>query len=82
MITDPLFILGFIGMTICLFAWIKFNLASHQTEPFVLKVHFIYKLNFRISNFNEYFLQLRRSWNCFAIWVYSFIFDYDFWLLS
>ena len=37
MITDPLFILGFIGMTVCLFAWIKFNLASHQTEPFVLK---------------------------------------------
>ena len=37
MITDPLFILGFVGMTACLYSWIKFNLASNQAEPFVLK---------------------------------------------
>ena len=37
MITDPLFILGFVGMTVCLYSWIKFNLASTQVEPFVLK---------------------------------------------
>ena len=37
MITDPLFILGFVGMTVCLYSWIKFNLASNQAEPFVLK---------------------------------------------
>ena len=37
MITDPLFILGFVGMTVCLYSWVKFNLASNQAEPFVLK---------------------------------------------
>ena len=26
MLTDPLFILGFIGMAICLFSWIKFSI--------------------------------------------------------
>ena len=30
-------ILGFVGMTACLYSWIKFNLASNQAEPFVLK---------------------------------------------
>ena len=56
MITDPLFILGFVGMTVCLYSWIKFNLASNQAEPFVLKyISFISSIS-GLSNFNEYFL--------------------------
>ena len=37
MITDPLFILGFIGMAACLYAWISFNINNTQVEPFILK---------------------------------------------
>ena len=37
MITDPLFLLGLIGMTISVITWIRFNLQSSETEPFVIK---------------------------------------------
>ena len=37
MLTDPLFILGFIGMAICLFSWIKFSIEKNEVEPFVVK---------------------------------------------
>ena len=37
MITDPTFIIGSIGMILCLYTWIKFNLGTNQIEPFVLK---------------------------------------------
>ena len=37
MITDPLFLLGLLGMTISVVAWIRFNLQSSETEPFVIK---------------------------------------------
>ena len=37
MLTDPLFILGFIGMAICLFSWIKFNIEKNEVEPFVVR---------------------------------------------
>ncbi len=37
MITDPLFILGISGMTICLVSWIRFNLKEGKVEPLVVK---------------------------------------------
>ena len=37
MLTDPLFILGFIGMAICLFSWIKFNIEKNEVEPFIVR---------------------------------------------
>tara|TARA_X000000950_G_scaffold79351_1_gene99811 strand:- start:1216 stop:2163 length:948 start_codon:yes stop_codon:yes gene_type:complete len=37
MITDPLFIIGIIGMTICLITWIRFNINDQDAEPFVIK---------------------------------------------
>ena len=37
MITDPLFILGIGGMTVCLVSWIRFNLNEEQVEPFIVK---------------------------------------------
>ena len=37
MLTDPLFILGFIGMAICLFSWIKFSIEKNEVEPFVIR---------------------------------------------
>ena len=37
MITDPLFILGISGMTICLVSWIRFNLKEGKVEPLVIK---------------------------------------------
>ena len=37
MITDPTLILGSIGMILCLYTWIKFNLGNNKIEPFVLK---------------------------------------------
>ena len=37
MITDPLFLLGLLGMTISVITWIRFNLQSSETEPFVIK---------------------------------------------
>ena len=37
MITDPLFLIGLLGMTISVIAWIQFNLQSSETEPFVIK---------------------------------------------
>jgi len=37
MITDPLFIIGSIGMALCLFGWIKSNLTNTDTEPFIMR---------------------------------------------
>jgi signal peptidase I len=38
MITDPLFIIGFAGMALCLFVWIKFSINNdEEAEPFVIK---------------------------------------------
>ena len=37
MLTDPLFILGFIGMAVCLFIWIKFTIEKNEVEPFVVR---------------------------------------------
>ena len=37
MITDPLFIIGSIGMALCLFGWIKSNLSNTDTEPFIMR---------------------------------------------
>ena len=37
MLLDPLFILGFIGMTVCLFSWIKFSIEKNEAEPFVIR---------------------------------------------
>ena len=37
MLTDPLFIIGFIGMAICLFSWIKFSIEKNEVEPFVVR---------------------------------------------
>ena len=37
MITDPTFIIGSLGMILCLYTWIKFNLGNNKIEPFVLK---------------------------------------------
>ena len=37
MITDPLFIIGSIGMALCLFGWIKFNLSNTDVEPFIMR---------------------------------------------
>ncbi len=37
MLTDPLFILGFIGMAVCLFSWIKFTIEKNEVEPFVVR---------------------------------------------
>ena len=37
MITDPLFIIGIIGMALCLITWIRFNINDQEAEPFVIK---------------------------------------------
>jgi signal peptidase I len=38
MITDPLFIIGFAGMALCLIVWIKFSINNDkEAEPFVIK---------------------------------------------
>ena len=37
MITDPLFIIGIIGMAVCLVTWISFNINDQEAEPFVIK---------------------------------------------
>jgi signal peptidase I len=37
MIADPLFIIGSIGMALCLFGWIKFNLSNTDAEPFIMR---------------------------------------------
>jgi signal peptidase I len=37
MISDPLFIIGILGMTLCLITWIRFNLNDQEAEPFVIK---------------------------------------------
>ena len=37
MITDPLFILGLTGMSICLISWIRFNINDEEAEPLVVK---------------------------------------------
>jgi len=37
MITDPLFIIGIIGMAVCLVTWIRFNINDQEAEPFVIK---------------------------------------------
>jgi len=57
MITDPLFLIGFIGMALCLFAWIKFNIEEEDTEPFVIKyistISFISGIAILLSIFNN-----------------------------
>ena len=37
MLSDPLFIVGFIGMGICLISWIKFSIQKNDVEPFVVR---------------------------------------------
>ena len=37
MLTDPLFIVGFIGLAICLYSWINFSLKNDNIEPLVVK---------------------------------------------
>ncbi len=37
MLSDPLFIAGFIGMAICLISWIKFSIQKNDVEPFVVR---------------------------------------------
>ena len=37
MITDPLFVLGIGGMTVCLISWIRFSLNKEDAEPLVVK---------------------------------------------
>lgn len=37
MITDPLFIIGIVGMSLCLITWIRFNISDQKAEPFVIK---------------------------------------------
>jgi signal peptidase I len=37
MITDPLFIIGIIGMAVCLITWIRFNINDQEAEPFVIR---------------------------------------------
>ena len=37
MLTDPLFIIGLLGMTVCLFSWIKFSIEQNDVEPIVVK---------------------------------------------
>ena len=57
MIADPLFLIGFIGMALCLFAWIKFNIEEEDTEPFVIKyistISFISGIAILLSIFNN-----------------------------
>ena len=44
MLSDPLFIVGILGMAICLVSWIRFTIIDEATEPFV--VRFISTLSF------------------------------------
>ena len=37
MLSDPLFIVGILGMTICLVSWIRFTITDEATEPFVVR---------------------------------------------
>ena len=37
MLTDPLFIIGLLGMTVCLFSWIKFSIEQNDVEPIIVK---------------------------------------------
>ena len=34
---DPLFIIGSLGMALCLFGWIKYNLRTDDVEPFIMR---------------------------------------------
>ena len=37
MFTDPLFISGLLGMTLCLYSWIKFSIEQNEVEPLIVK---------------------------------------------
>jgi signal peptidase I len=37
MLSDPLFIVGILGMTICLVSWIRFTIIDEATEPFLVR---------------------------------------------
>ena len=37
MFTDPLFMIGIAGMTVCLITWIRHSIGKETTEPFVIK---------------------------------------------
>ena len=37
MLTDPLFIVGIAGITVCLLSWIRFAINENETEPFVVR---------------------------------------------
>ena len=37
MLSDPLFIVGILGMAICLVSWIRFTIIDEATEPFVVR---------------------------------------------
>ena len=55
MISDPLFIIGILGMTLCLITWIRFNINDQEAEPFVIKylssISFISGIAFLFSIF-------------------------------
>ena len=57
MLTDPLFIVGSIGMALCLFSWIKFSIEKNEIEPFVVRyissISLISGLALLISIFNN-----------------------------
>ncbi len=57
MLTDPLFIVGSIGMALCLFSWIKFSIEKNEIEPFVIRyissISLISGLALLISIFNN-----------------------------
>ena len=57
MLSDPLFIVGSIGMALCLFSWIKFSIEKNETEPFVVRyissISLISGLALLISIFNN-----------------------------
>ena len=37
MFADPLFIIGLLGMTVCLYSWIKFSIEQNEVEPIIVK---------------------------------------------
>ena len=37
MFTDPLFMIGIAGMTVCLITWIRHSISNETTEPFLIK---------------------------------------------
>ena len=57
MLSDPLFIVGSIGMALCLFSWIKFSIEKNEIEPFVVRyissISLISGLALLISIFNN-----------------------------